>query len=62
MIDEHQLKPVYQAECYNPAINAECYNPEINAEAWSILYEGQDYNALINEKRPSLDVTDFART
>ena len=41
-------KPVYQAECYNPAINAECYNPEINAEAWSIVYGGQDYNALIN--------------
>lgn len=42
------MKSVYQAECYNPSINAECYNPEINAEAWSIVDEGQDYNALVN--------------
>ena len=52
------MKPVYQAECYNPAISAECCNPEINAEAWSILYKGQDYNELINENQPSLGITE----
>ena len=52
------MKSVYQAECYNPSINAECYNPEINAEAWSVVYGGQDYNALINEKQPSLGITE----